>query len=887
MATVQIFVSTVSNEFRSYRDCLRKDLDRPNVTIKVQEDFIATGTETLDKLDDYICHCDAVIHLVGDMTGAMAEAPSVAAIRRRYPDLGERIPVLKPFLVTNGPTLSYTQWEAWLALYHGKALVIAAPLDTAPRDEQYELLDSQRTAQQDHLERLKQVERYPEIHFASADRLAVDILRSQLHDILAQGAGGNPADPNLAVLARKVRQGWIDGVLSRSIAKTGLIDFEAILSLHGEGAIVVDAGTTPLNIYDQVSGSLLILGHPGAGKTTTALQITRDLLRRSERDASLPVPVVLNLSTWTTDARSVLEWIIKELSSNYHVPRRNSHAWIDQRQLVLVLDGLDEISVGLRTKFVESLNIFLEEHEPGGLIIAGGLDEYEGLRVKPRSFGALTLQPLGPKQIDACLEDGGEALAGLREAIKTDAALIELAKSPLMLSVMSVAYRNSAAEEFGAGYSTKERRAQIFETYVDRAFEHHSRRRSFSREAVTSWLSWIARGMKQRGQTIFLVENLQPSWLRRRVHLAAYHMGLAIFMSALFGSICIVFRITPQKAFDANPLNSIEEAAAWVIGFVIWGLAIGVVDSFRSRAKAVEVPTGWRGSLRGILVNLAIYGPLSAPLLCLVYLALADAAREPGNWLAPVFAMALAASYFGLRQNLTRTIQTTESLWLEWEPARRGALWGALIGIMFTIGPYQDGRFGAALVWWLVTIGVCTIFGGFRPRIVKEKTAPNQGIMLTWRNALRASRMAIPLVLILLLGHLIDRLTLNSSGYSNIQIVEQAFGALVFFVLIIFMWFGGWELGKHWVLRGVIGVTRQAPWNFSNLLNDAAARNLMRRAGGGYLFAHRLLQDHFAQMDSPPPARTELYGWDEGKGAVSASTIVVCLVAMIGVIVLV
>ena len=69
MAHVQIFLSAVSKEFGSYRDALRRDLARPNVTVQVQEDFIATGTETLDKLDDYIRQCDAVIHLVGDMTG--------------------------------------------------------------------------------------------------------------------------------------------------------------------------------------------------------------------------------------------------------------------------------------------------------------------------------------------------------------------------------------------------------------------------------------------------------------------------------------------------------------------------------------------------------------------------------------------------------------------------------------------------------------------------------------------------------------------------------------------------------------------------------------------------------------------------------------------------
>jgi hypothetical protein len=61
MTQIRIFLSAVNAEFRSYRDALWRDLDRPNVTVKVQEDFIATGTETLDKLDDYIRQCDGVI----------------------------------------------------------------------------------------------------------------------------------------------------------------------------------------------------------------------------------------------------------------------------------------------------------------------------------------------------------------------------------------------------------------------------------------------------------------------------------------------------------------------------------------------------------------------------------------------------------------------------------------------------------------------------------------------------------------------------------------------------------------------------------------------------------------------------------------------------------
>jgi hypothetical protein len=105
-ANVKLFLSSVSAEFRSYRERLRHLLTRPNVEVKVQEDFIITGNETLEMIDSYIQVCDGVIHLVGDMSGAMASASSAAAIQERYPDLVTLLNGLRPmaarFLTRNG-----------------------------------------------------------------------------------------------------------------------------------------------------------------------------------------------------------------------------------------------------------------------------------------------------------------------------------------------------------------------------------------------------------------------------------------------------------------------------------------------------------------------------------------------------------------------------------------------------------------------------------------------------------------------------------------------------------------------------------------------------------------------------------------------------------------
>lgn len=194
MAVANLFVSAVSAEFADYREALRRDLTRADVSVAVQEDFVASGSETLDKLDDYLRACDGVVHIVGAMTGAPAMAPSVALMRGRYPDLATRYPVLSPYLTAGGPALPYTQWEAWLALYHRRRLLVCAPEPGAPRAVRYRPDEAQREAQQAHLQRLASVERHVEFRFADAARLAIEVLRSPLGDLVR---GSRAAPRNL------------------------------------------------------------------------------------------------------------------------------------------------------------------------------------------------------------------------------------------------------------------------------------------------------------------------------------------------------------------------------------------------------------------------------------------------------------------------------------------------------------------------------------------------------------------------------------------------------------------------------------------------------------------------------------------------------------------
>jgi hypothetical protein len=190
--SVRIFLSTVSDEFRAYRDALRGDLTRHNVEVKVQEDFKDLGGDTLDDLDVYIAHCDAVVHLVGDMTGSAPPELPLRALRKKHPDMADKLPPLGEAL-RSGVSLSYTQWEAWLALYHGKRLFIAKAGDGAERGPSYAPTDGSRAAQAGHLAGLKKAGRYPGHTFASPADLALHIAYTGILDLLAQAYAGEIA----------------------------------------------------------------------------------------------------------------------------------------------------------------------------------------------------------------------------------------------------------------------------------------------------------------------------------------------------------------------------------------------------------------------------------------------------------------------------------------------------------------------------------------------------------------------------------------------------------------------------------------------------------------------------------------------------------------------
>ena len=140
--------------FSKFRSKLSAHLRRADCDVKVQEDFRQDGElDTVEKLADYIRTCGAVVHILGSECGSVANATARAALLANNELLGGRpfladLPKLQEQL-GDCSDLTYTQWEAFLALHYKVQLFV------------YEISDAE-GVNQIHLDRLRVARRYAE-----------------------------------------------------------------------------------------------------------------------------------------------------------------------------------------------------------------------------------------------------------------------------------------------------------------------------------------------------------------------------------------------------------------------------------------------------------------------------------------------------------------------------------------------------------------------------------------------------------------------------------------------------------------------------------------------------------------------------------------------------
>jgi len=194
------------------------------------------------------------------------------------------------------------------------------------------------------------------------------------------------------VLAGLVAEQWTAEAALRSLDDPYPIPVRWRLSELGEVTDHAGAGPPVEGSSDdigQFAGAfraldrprLVILGGPGTGKTTLALQLVLHLLA-SRRDDE-PVPVLVSMADWDIQAHPRLQdWLAVRLGQDYPALRATTLGDSAPRTLAArshilpVLDGLDELPGNARARMITALNRSMSGTDQ--VILTSRTDEYTG-----------------------------------------------------------------------------------------------------------------------------------------------------------------------------------------------------------------------------------------------------------------------------------------------------------------------------------------------------------------------------------------------------------------------------------------------------------------------------------------------------------------------------
>ena len=360
------------------------------------------------------------------------------------------------------------------------------------------------------------------------------------------------------ILLNKVKNFWIEEVLERSLHHNVLIELGLKQRLDTVDRPLdmgefrekkggdIPANTKIESLFADIGEgrTLLILGEPGAGKTTMLCKLAKSLITQTEDDLSKVIPVVFNLSSWSNPKKSIASWLVKELSRIYKVSPSLGKKWIEQQSLLILLDGLDEVNTEVQNQCVQAINEFLQDYGQTEVVVCSRIDDYLALSDRLQLQNAIYLRPLTPEQIDNYLSSIAhqQQLEELKNLLKEDKILQKLAKSPLMLDIMLFASSQKSLINLPKEGSADDRRNYLLKQYVEIMLHRVNQKNANSKgvrnkypdSQVKHYLSWLAQRMQRNSQTIFFIEGIQGTWLPNPIDKRFYLMMSRLLINRIW-----------------------------------------------------------------------------------------------------------------------------------------------------------------------------------------------------------------------------------------------------------------------------------------------------------------------------------------------------------------
>jgi MFS family permease len=665
---------------------------------------------------------------------------------------------------------------------------------------------------------------------------------------------------NRQAMLQLVRNFWVKGVLEQSLHGAAMIElgleeradaverpWDMVLQTSDQPNRPLPPGTKIVDVFDEMNQSLLILGEPGSGKTTMLLELARDTIACAEQDPMQPIPVVFNLSSWAEKRQPLAKWLVEELNTKYHIPKKIARPCIENDALLLLLDGLDEVRTDRRDACVAAINTFRQEHLVP-IVVCSRIADYEALTAKLQLQCAILLQSLTSAQIDQYLAGAGPELQAVRDTLHYDHTLQELVHSPLLLSIIALAYRGLSVEEVQTLSTLQARRQHLFNTYIQSMFKRRGKEQPYTQEQTAHWLAWLAKQMSQHAQTVFLIERLQPSWLSVDVQ-QSLHATCVALVTLL--SVGIPMGLAGELASKILTGGVVRQAFGLAIG-TVFGLTALFASKRAFGSKERLAVGGAFGIAIGILIG-PIYGIVKG---------LAFGGIVGG----------ISGVTFGSIGNLllnsgvsreTKRIEVVDALSWSWSRAALGLIIGAMIGLGLELVistarghsiPLLVNRvsslFSGNKDFWLffeliavlTIVPITGILGGFTTYKVEQTAIPNQGIWQSLRNANLVGFSTLLLVALFIGGS-----GILAFGLRDGSTIGLCCGISI--GVAVWMFFGGLSVLQHFILRFLLIIEKCIPHRYTHFLDYATDRIFLRKVGGGYIFVHRLLMEYFASLE--------------------------------------
>ncbi|MCS7483797.1 NACHT domain-containing protein [Umezawaea endophytica] len=585
-------------------------------------------------------------------------------------------------------------------------------------------------------------------------------------------------------------------------------------------------------------GRLVVLGAPGSGKTVLALRVVLELLgSRADTD---PVPVVFSLGSWDPTVIELEDWLVDRLTLDHTGldavgpdGKSLAAALVETGRVLPVLDGFDEIAVGLHRDALKGLTTAAVP-----LVLTSRTEQYEAAASKawPLSCAAaIELVALTPEDLVGHVPPGGAAawtpvLDELRAQPRTRAAavLAEALSTPLMVTLAHTAYgappgRDPAELLDPSQFPTPEAiEAHLLADYTLAVYRRPTpggHRKRWEPERAEHWLGYLARHLTELRTPDLHWWHLGET-LGRRSGTAA----IVLVSGLLIGLVAVVVETVVRVALPSDDfvLGPSELMALSVFGLLL-GILAGSVFGIVNWAAGRFLPAALEPSRVRVRIP-----PVAG----------ADHAKiAPRLWLGLVVGLV-----FGVVFAVVRKIPVAPVDGQGWIAGlvRLGVVDTIVYGPLFALG----GGIAAALTAWLET-----------PLDPKAAVSPVALLVRSRSNAVFRVLVVVPVFGLVIgagsgLTCWLAAVALDGTGifvqwsvtYAIMIGIVAGLGGGIGYVVSATAW-GQWlVLARVW-----LPLTGRMPWAVVAFLRDAHRLGVLRQSGAAYQFRHARLQEHLAR----------------------------------------